>query len=101
MAPPIDPMTLSIRHKRRLLRREPGSRRPGCPSVSGRLTVASSQGGHRGLAGGRLGLVVVLLAAGCGRAEPVAALDASTGPAISPSAISQSLVPAPGRLDPS
>ena len=46
-------------------------------------------------------LVVVLLLAGCGRAEPVAAPDASTGPAVSPTAISQSPVPSAGRLDPS
>jgi hypothetical protein len=46
-------------------------------------------------------LVVVLLAGGCGRAEPVAAPEASTGPAVSPTAVSQSLVPAPGRLNPS
>jgi hypothetical protein len=45
-------------------------------------------------------LVVVLLAAGCGTAEPVAAPEASTGPAVSPAAVSQSLVPAPGRLNP-
>jgi hypothetical protein len=47
------------------------------------------------------GLVVVLLAAGCGRAEPVAVRDALTGPAASPTALSQSPVPGPGRLDPS
>jgi len=43
----------------------------------------------------------VLLAAGCGSAELVADLDASTGPAVSPTAISQSLVPPSGRLNPS
>jgi hypothetical protein len=41
------------------------------------------------------GLVVVLLAAGCGSAEPVAGVDASTGPAVSPTAIS--MAPAPTR----
>jgi hypothetical protein len=46
-------------------------------------------------------LAVVLLAAGCGSAEPVAAPDTSTGPAASPTAISLGPVPAPGRVDPS
>jgi D-alanyl-D-alanine carboxypeptidase len=40
-------------------------------------------------------LAVVLLAAGCGSAELVAGVDASTGPAVSPTAIS--MAPAPTR----
>ena len=44
----------ALRHERKLLRRAPGVSTTARPSVSGRLTVASSQGGHRGLAGGRL-----------------------------------------------
>jgi D-alanyl-D-alanine carboxypeptidase len=43
----------------------------------------------------------VLVAAGCGSAEPVAVPDAFTGPAVSPTAISLGPVPAAGRVDPS